>query len=1011
MREFFLIVTGESWPQGDEDQLRALGRLYGELARILVEVEQDLAAIEAVIAGGGWKGDAEQASLAHLKKLRNGGGLRKLAEAAEKMSRFAFDAGANVEYAKASILGQLAILTAQILMLLPWVSFPPTSAQASTWISQLIAFGRYMSATFYRRLVVSIAAGIGLQLGLDVTIQATQLYITGTRRHWDGRRSGGAVLSGLIGGIAGPVLFEGLSRALTRALGPRFGDDVGERAVTSLPGMASIGALTEYSAEQLADLIMNGRIQQSDDPWAPASAGAVEGVVDWVGHRSRRGDASAGLDGDVGKIDLPGWDVATRSGGDVFGPAGPGGPDRLKDWAAARGKFTFDGVFSPTGSWFKGRVTFTGVVDLPDGRVLSGHYTATGQITGVFDGVYTRPDLRIHHDAIIGQVTGTGRLDGLFDVSGVFTASAAGPVSALASGAVRAVDIGRAADAVRAGAGARPVAARPDSGPAVNTAVNTVVVRTGATGHADADVLPALFGQGPSGVVPESGGQTAVVGSQGSVDVAGDPTVAESDAASPAGAGRAGAQAWPHDAGAPGGPRGDVSPGPAAPAGRANDTGADAGVPVDVHGTAVGGAATDDGSSADDGFVAAVDASDGVDAGWRGPAVAGDLAGVVRHVPAGLALLDAGQAVQRAAAAGFRAQAGQYVVFAHGDRHGPVAAGRVLSAERLAGLITADARSHGKDVVLVQCDAATGTGRSVFARRLFDLLPRHNRRVLATAGTAWVPPPSQHPTTPTEVLVTKIMFDADGRGRLTGAQVREYTDDPRNPALAGFGAARAVMVIEHGSALSQARTHPDDGANAGVGAGVFDAVGDLPALVAGSGLALQEPGTPLHSLAPGFLSGLGWAAFPHTDPDGRPLPQDPHDADDASGPAPGPSGSTHDDAPGKRRRRTPTEIRDAAQAKYTAEWDKSLRLWGVVNLISNWTRGDGDSLRAYLNGAVLQTLASETARVLTEQVNGTGRLLTKHPAVQHGVKHMLQKQYNLRGRSVVDCPDSGLVSG
>ncbi|WP_444546537.1 WXG100-like domain-containing protein, partial [Catellatospora coxensis] len=95
VREFFLIVTGESWPQGDEDQLRALGRLYGELARILVEVEQDLAAIEAVIAGGGWKGDAEQASLAHLKKLRNGGGLRKLAEAAEKMSRFAFDAGAN----------------------------------------------------------------------------------------------------------------------------------------------------------------------------------------------------------------------------------------------------------------------------------------------------------------------------------------------------------------------------------------------------------------------------------------------------------------------------------------------------------------------------------------------------------------------------------------------------------------------------------------------------------------------------------------------------------------------------------------------------------------------------------------------------------------------------------------------------------------------------------------------------------------------------------------------------
>ena len=50
-----------------------------------------------------------------------------------ELGRFADGAGTNVEYTKASILGQLAILTAQIVMLLPWVSFPPTSAWASGW--------------------------------------------------------------------------------------------------------------------------------------------------------------------------------------------------------------------------------------------------------------------------------------------------------------------------------------------------------------------------------------------------------------------------------------------------------------------------------------------------------------------------------------------------------------------------------------------------------------------------------------------------------------------------------------------------------------------------------------------------------------------------------------------------------------------------------------------------------------------------------------------------------------
>ncbi|WP_444546534.1 WXG100-like domain-containing protein, partial [Catellatospora coxensis] len=106
VRQFFLIVTGESWPQADEDQLRALARLYAALEEILAAVEEELVAIADAVEGGGWKGEAAQAARARLKALVDSGALRKLVDAAGKVSRYAFDAGANVEYAKASILGQ-----------------------------------------------------------------------------------------------------------------------------------------------------------------------------------------------------------------------------------------------------------------------------------------------------------------------------------------------------------------------------------------------------------------------------------------------------------------------------------------------------------------------------------------------------------------------------------------------------------------------------------------------------------------------------------------------------------------------------------------------------------------------------------------------------------------------------------------------------------------------------------------------------------------------------------------
>ncbi|MFI7609598.1 hypothetical protein ACIBTV_31425, partial [Micromonospora sp. NPDC049366] len=380
---FFLVVTGESWPQADEDGLWALAGVWSEFESALAAVEVEVADIASAVRGAGWEGEAAQAARARLVELVDGGSLRQLVDAAGRFSRFAYDAGTNVQYVKASIIGQLAILTVQILLLLPWVAFPPTSAAASSWISALVTFGRFMAQTFFRRLVMSVMFGVVLQLGLDVAIQFTQLFITRTRREWDGRRSGGAALAGALGGALGPVLFAG------------FGAVFGQRFVRSIVGFAGVGALTEFSAEQLADLILTGRREQTDDPWAPASAGAIEGVVDWLGSR-RRGGAMAGLEGPGGvRVDVP--DLGFGGGG-IPGlngvPFDPDpGPDRFHGDGVLEGDFTVSGVF-PDGKTFIGSFEVEGsLTPRGGGGPVRGVFRGSGGLQGGFEGSFSQTRL------------------------------------------------------------------------------------------------------------------------------------------------------------------------------------------------------------------------------------------------------------------------------------------------------------------------------------------------------------------------------------------------------------------------------------------------------------------------------------------------------------------------------------------------------------------------------------------------------------------------------------------
>ncbi|MCM4078056.1 hypothetical protein LXN57_10805 [Actinoplanes sp. TRM88002] len=106
----------------------------------------------------------------------------------------------------------------------------------------------------------------------------------------------------------------------------------------------------------------------------------------------------------------------------------------------------------------------------------------------------------------------------------------------------------------------------------------------------------------------------------------------------------------------------------------------------------------------------------------------------VVEVPAGLALLDPDQTDNWHAARNHRPRPDEFLVFAHGTPDGIVFQNKLVTPEQLAARITADPRSHGKQIVLVSCDTAAGD---------YDIRLSQQPGITAVTAptqTAWITP-------------------------------------------------------------------------------------------------------------------------------------------------------------------------------------------------------------------------------------------------------------------------------
>jgi hypothetical protein len=214
---------------------------------------------------------------------------------------------------------------------------------------------------------------------------------------WNWKRTEGAIVSAIVGGVVGPALHSGMAGI------------VGHKITGSAIGIIVHGAAHEITTEQLSDFVLTGRTHQTDYPWASATAGASEGVIDAAKAALQRRRSRNQAMADIGPIHIPILDTDLPGSGDA----------RFQGEGSFDGDFKLIGRFSDSSS-FEGLVELHGKFTPPNGQTAVGLFRGQGLVSGKFDGIFERGTLNLQRDTnmLEGAVTGRGILRGQFDLTG-----------------------------------------------------------------------------------------------------------------------------------------------------------------------------------------------------------------------------------------------------------------------------------------------------------------------------------------------------------------------------------------------------------------------------------------------------------------------------------------------------------------------------------------------------------------------------------------------------------------
>ncbi|MEU3343204.1 hypothetical protein [Streptomyces sp. NPDC006668] len=260
------LAVGQQWPQGDEDKLLALGRAWEEAAQELVAPDSQMGpSVNGVLESVA--GRVAEAFRDNVEQVL--ASLAQMAGSAHQLAELATTTGVEIEYAKYMIIVQLVWMAAEIGQ---WVLFAPEAVPA------IVAAGRAAVQMILRRLMMSIAAGVGVTVGLDAAVQALQM-LKDDRTRWNVYNTLQAAESGAVGGAIGGLTFGGPG-----VLTPRFAE--------SLVGKLALGAVTGVVTTEAMYAVFGG-----ESGIASAFTSGALGAISGGGRRVRR------LGGDAVEID------------------------------------------------------------------------------------------------------------------------------------------------------------------------------------------------------------------------------------------------------------------------------------------------------------------------------------------------------------------------------------------------------------------------------------------------------------------------------------------------------------------------------------------------------------------------------------------------------------------------------------------------------------------------------------------------------------------------------------
>ena len=349
----FHVVTGDAWPAADEDEVRDLAQLWFTIAAEFQRFAPEVADAADCLVGSGVVAGNAQAALRNTVGIVTGeGGLtvEKLAAGFEEMGRFLHGVALQVQYMKIIVIEELIILAAEVVYLVAMI--PWTFGASAAGVGVLQVLGREFARQVLRQVAFSIATSVVLQVGLDVVAQVAQMA-EGWRGsgEWDGDLTRSAAITGVVGGVLGPV-FVGLGYFPARWLGRVVGRDVGEVGANVVKGAGH-----EYVTDGVSGAVQDGRWRP--DRFSATAGGLDEGITSVAGvgrrkrslHGSLHGGGSLHVPGGVGGVGVPGGGSLHGLGG---GPGGVGGVG-VPGGAGVPGPVTLPGDGSPVAAPGEGK--------------------------------------------------------------------------------------------------------------------------------------------------------------------------------------------------------------------------------------------------------------------------------------------------------------------------------------------------------------------------------------------------------------------------------------------------------------------------------------------------------------------------------------------------------------------------------------------------------------------------------------------------------------------------------